>query len=218
MSSLKPAKRPKVEKKTSKKQKKEGPQRPVNAYVLYLKSARGKVAAANPNAGSGGITKICGAQWKQLSAKERAPFDEEAARDKLRYQREMEQWRKDHPVETKKTAKVKRSGPGTFKENPPKGWTIELDEKRQEHYFWHEETQTSSWTHPVTGKFPDGTEPAEDSQPESVDESGDVADEDTKVEDDEFPMDVDEAAAESSGSVPAAAPSPAPPATTHALS
>eukprot|EP01043_Picozoa_sp_COSAG02_P041190 COSAG02_NODE_3396_length_6813_cov_7.067024_2_plen_89_part_00 len=48
------------------------------------------------------------------------------------------------------------------------GWTIELDKKRNEHYFWHEETETSSWTHPVTGKFPDGSEPG---QPEDTDDA-----------------------------------------------
>eukprot|EP01043_Picozoa_sp_COSAG02_P002080 COSAG02_NODE_46_length_45443_cov_36.731497_32_plen_1137_part_00 len=239
MSALQPAKRPKVEKKTTKKQK-PGPARPINAYVLFLKSSRADIAVANPGVGAGEITKICVARWKAMSKEERAPFDEEAAADSLRYASEMEQWRKDHPIETKKTMHgsepavsqpentdtSENSADGDaeaptdstrarlssmkvklrrLKEKAPEGWSIELDEERNEYYFWHEETQTSTWTHPVTGLFPDGSEPA---QPEDADNSESSADEDARAD----PMDVDESVAESSTPMVAAAPSPAPPA------
>lgn len=204
MSALQPAKRPKLEKKNAKKGKTE-PARPTNAYVFFLKSARASVATANPGAGSGGITKMCAAMWKALSPEERAPFDEQAAADSLRYKNEMEQWKKDHPVETDETTDtedtVARLPPIT--EQAPEGWTIELDAKRNEHYYWHEDTLTSSWTHPVTGKFPDGSEPAV-SQLEDSDGSDSSVDEDAEAD----RMDTDEAAA----ALPAAAPSPAPPA------
>jgi hypothetical protein len=158
ISSLKPAKRLKLEKNTATKTKKDGPARATNAYIFFLKSARAEVVAANPDVGPGGITKICGARWKALSIEERAPFDEE---------------------------------------------------ERNEQYYWHEETQNSSWTHPVTGRFPDGSEPAADSQPGTSDDSKDSADEDMAIE---------QPNADSGAAVPAAAPSPAPPTATLAWS
>ena len=41
------------------------------------------------------------------------------------------------------------------------GWSVQKDPKSGEGYWWHASTLTSSWTHPTTGLFPDGSMPAE---------------------------------------------------------
>lgn len=156
VSALNPNKAKKAKK--EKKEKKKGPVRPINAYVLFLRDNRAKVVAANPGVGMGEITKLCATKWRELAPEARAPFDEQAKADRARYEREMEQWRKDHPA----PVQVVTSLPAPPKEEPPAdsdGWTIELDAQRGEQYFWHAATQASSWTHPVTGKFPDGSSP-----------------------------------------------------------
>ena len=65
------------------------------------------------------------------------------------------------------------------KQKAPDGWSIEFDEKRNEYYFWHEKTETSTWTHPVTGLFADGSEVAV-SQPGDSSYPGSSADEDSR--------------------------------------
>ena len=40
---------------------------------------------------------------------------------------------------------------------PLDGWTVHHDSGHDEGFWWHAATQRSSWTHPATGLFPDGS-------------------------------------------------------------
>ena len=40
---------------------------------------------------------------------------------------------------------------------PLDGWTVHHDSEHDEDFWWHAATQRSSWTHPATGLFPDGS-------------------------------------------------------------
>jgi HMG (high mobility group) box len=66
------------------------PKRNMSAYFLYSIVARPTVKEENPEASFGDIARIISAQFKALSAKDRAKWDKKAADDKTRYQREME--------------------------------------------------------------------------------------------------------------------------------
>ncbi|ELR21457.1 HMG (high mobility group) box domain containing protein [Acanthamoeba castellanii str. Neff] len=66
-----------------------GVKRPKTAYIIYAQSARAKVKEENPSAGFGELTKLVSAQWNAMSEEEKAPFAEEAAKDKKRYEREV---------------------------------------------------------------------------------------------------------------------------------
>lgn len=78
-------------KKGKKKPKdKNAPKRNLSAYFLFLAEFR----QDNPNFGLTEMSSKAGAKWKSLTDAERAPFDKQAAADKVRYEREMEKYKK----------------------------------------------------------------------------------------------------------------------------
>jgi len=85
------------EKKPKRKKRKKDPDEPKmpsNAYICWSRVNRSKVKDGHPNAKGQEINKICGQVWKTLSKEEKQPYKDESDRDKLRYQREMEEWKK----------------------------------------------------------------------------------------------------------------------------
>mmetsp|Transcript_13506 Transcript_13506/g.25292 ORF Transcript_13506/g.25292 Transcript_13506/m.25292 type:complete len:214 (-) Transcript_13506:420-1061(-) len=84
--------------KKKKKQKKDpnAPKRNQSAFFLYSNDARPRVRQENPEATFGNIAKIISAEFKALSSSERARYDDLAAKDKERYQREMAAYKSGH--------------------------------------------------------------------------------------------------------------------------
>ncbi|KAL0092804.1 high mobility group box domain-containing protein [Phycomyces blakesleeanus] len=54
--------------------------RPPNAYLLFNRFMRSKLLKVNPNLSVAEISKSVSAQWKELSEKERKPYNQEASR------------------------------------------------------------------------------------------------------------------------------------------
>ena len=78
-----------VIKKTKKKKKKKDPNAPKgskNGYMFFMASQREELVKTNPTDGIGDIVKKVGALWSKLSDKEKAPYAEMAAKDKVRYE------------------------------------------------------------------------------------------------------------------------------------
>uniref|UniRef100_A0A7S2F6D7 FACT complex subunit SSRP1 n=1 Tax=Octactis speculum TaxID=3111310 RepID=A0A7S2F6D7_9STRA len=75
----------------SKKKKKDpnAPKKPTTTYFAYIAEKRAQVKIENPDASVTDVSKLLGAQWKALSAEDKAPFEEMARKDKIRYQEEM---------------------------------------------------------------------------------------------------------------------------------
>jgi len=69
------------------------PKRNMSAYFLFSVHIRPTVKEENPDAAFGDIARIISAQYKALKPDERQKWDEKAAADKERYQREMEAYR-----------------------------------------------------------------------------------------------------------------------------
>lgn len=65
------------------------PKRSRSAYIIFCNANRSKVQKDNPDLGAKDITRRLAEMWKGLSEKKRAPFDKEAAADKVRYEKEM---------------------------------------------------------------------------------------------------------------------------------
>lgn len=76
-------------KKKKRKKDPNAPKRNQSAFFLYSNDARPRVKQENPDASFGSIAKIISVEFKALSPAERAHYDERAAADKQRYQREM---------------------------------------------------------------------------------------------------------------------------------
>ncbi|KAI3435903.1 hypothetical protein D9Q98_001961 [Chlorella vulgaris] len=74
-----------------KRQKKDpnAPKRPTTGFFYFSQDQRARIKEANPGFGVGDIAKALGAEWKQLTAEEKAPYEERNKVDKERYAREL---------------------------------------------------------------------------------------------------------------------------------
>eukprot|EP00672_Neobodo_designis_P027955 CAMPEP_0174831768 /NCGR_PEP_ID=MMETSP1114-20130205/3291_1 /TAXON_ID=312471 /ORGANISM="Neobodo designis, Strain CCAP 1951/1" /LENGTH=272 /DNA_ID=CAMNT_0016065609 /DNA_START=33 /DNA_END=851 /DNA_ORIENTATION=+ len=72
----------------------EGPKRPMNASFLYVNAKREEYRKANPEAKLGEVTKALSDQFKALSDEARKEWDDKAAADKARYERELAEAKK----------------------------------------------------------------------------------------------------------------------------
>jgi len=66
------------------------PKRPLSAYMFFSQDWRERIKAENPDAGFGEIGKLLGAKWKEMDEEDKKPYNEQAAADKLRADREKE--------------------------------------------------------------------------------------------------------------------------------
>ena len=115
------------EKKPAKKKKEKVPGQPkrnLSSYFIYVRENREKVIADNAGISVTEITKILGAQWKALSAEEKAPYEEKAAEDKVRYAREMDEFKKNGgevkvPTKSKKSSEKKEKKASPAKASSP---------------------------------------------------------------------------------------------------
>jgi hypothetical protein len=78
-------------KKKKKKRKKDpnAPKRNQSAFFLYSNATRADIKSAQPDLAFGEVAKVISVNFKALPAEERAYWDEKAAADKERYQKEM---------------------------------------------------------------------------------------------------------------------------------
>jgi len=105
--------------KKKKGKKREGPKRPLSAYMFFSKENRSKIEKENPTADFGEKGRLVGAKWKSMTPEEREPYVQKNLADKLRYDDELTQWKnreqksdddeppkkKDKPKQTKDATK-----------------------------------------------------------------------------------------------------------------
>jgi HMG (high mobility group) box len=86
---------------TKRKRKKEAvpgaPKKPLNGYMHFSADARGKIRQENPKWTLGEIGKELGRLWKEMDVEARAPYMEKVAQDKIRYARELEEFKESDP-------------------------------------------------------------------------------------------------------------------------
>ena len=80
--------------KPKKKKKKEGPKRALTSFLYFSNAKRGEIKARHPEYSIGDIAKELGVMWKTATAEDKEPFEAMAAEDKLRYQRELDEFKK----------------------------------------------------------------------------------------------------------------------------
>merc|ERR1711943_98521 len=78
------SKSPKAEK-AGKKAKKDGPKKPLSAYMFFASERRPQLAKANPDVQFGELGKMLGAEWTKKSAADKKKYEDMAAKDKIRY-------------------------------------------------------------------------------------------------------------------------------------
>jgi len=84
----------KAKKETGGKRKKDpnAPKRGLSAYMFFANDQRDKVREDNPGIKFGEVGKLLGEKWKELSAKEKEPYEKKAKQDKERYEREKAEY------------------------------------------------------------------------------------------------------------------------------
>jgi len=82
---------PRQKKRTTKKKKKDpnAPKRPTSAYFFYAGDVRPGIREENPNMKITEVMSQIGAQWRELSDEDKKPYEEQAAKDRKRYEDEM---------------------------------------------------------------------------------------------------------------------------------
>ncbi|KIW08349.1 uncharacterized protein PV09_01265 [Verruconis gallopava] len=68
------------------------PKRGLSAYMFFANDNRDKVREENPGIKFGEVGKLLGEKWKELSAKEKEPYEKKAIEDKERYEREKAEY------------------------------------------------------------------------------------------------------------------------------
>jgi len=63
----------------------------VPAYSFFTAEYNCKIAAENPDKSFGEVSKLVGQKWRGMSKQERSKYEKLAAKDKQRYQKEVEQ-------------------------------------------------------------------------------------------------------------------------------
>jgi len=113
---------PVVIKKKRKAKKKKDPNKPkrnMSAFFLYSNANRERVKTENPEAKFGDIAKILSQEFKGLPENEKEQWKDLAAKDKERYQREMEDYvpPSDDSEDDGKRKKKKKKDPNAPKRN-----------------------------------------------------------------------------------------------------
>ncbi len=76
--------------KAKKEKDPDAPKKPQTSYFLFMNAKRAEVKLADPTLSFGAMTKKLTEMWKSLSDEERKTYEDLAAKDKARYQEEME--------------------------------------------------------------------------------------------------------------------------------
>lgn len=74
-----------------KKKDPNAPKRASSAYLFYVNAKRDKARKDHPDLKMTEITSLLAEQWKGLSDREKKPYDDMAAKDKIRYDNETKQ-------------------------------------------------------------------------------------------------------------------------------
>jgi hypothetical protein len=104
------SKKMKKDKKQRRHKDKNAPKRPLSAFFCYLKSRRDVLKKEQSSLSNTEIISKMSAEWKNLSAKEKEPFNRAAEKDKERYVKEKKLY-DEKKKKAPKEEKVKEGSP-----------------------------------------------------------------------------------------------------------
>jgi len=81
--------------KVKRKKDPNAPKRGLSAYMFFANDQREKVREDNPGIKFGDVGKILGEKWKELTDKDKTPYEAKAKADKERYESEKARYNAD---------------------------------------------------------------------------------------------------------------------------
>ena len=100
--------------------------RPMSSYFLFMNDNRAKFKEEHPKMTFGQLTKGLTDKWKNMTVTEKKVWEDKAAADKLRYEREMEE--AGHTVKSKKKVQVDANA---APKKPQSAYFLFMAEKRE---------------------------------------------------------------------------------------
>eukprot|EP00743_Colponemidia_sp_Colp-15_P001567 GILK01001712.1.p1 GENE.GILK01001712.1~~GILK01001712.1.p1 ORF type:complete len:845 (-),score=150.63 GILK01001712.1:357-2891(-) len=97
----------KKEKKKKKEKDENAPKRALSAYFIFSGEKREEIKKANPEAGITDIAKLISAEWNKLDDDQKKPFQQQADKEKARYETEMTEYKKNNPDAVVSSSKKK---------------------------------------------------------------------------------------------------------------
>ncbi|GFR39904.1 hypothetical protein Agub_g409 [Astrephomene gubernaculifera] len=79
--------------KPKKKKDPNAPKKNLSAFMYFSNANRDKIKSENPGVSFGEVGKLVGERWKALGAEDRVPYEQMAARDKVRYAEAMKAYK-----------------------------------------------------------------------------------------------------------------------------
>eukprot|EP00730_Choanoeca_flexa_P018873 TRINITY_DN9201_c0_g1_i2.p1 TRINITY_DN9201_c0_g1~~TRINITY_DN9201_c0_g1_i2.p1 ORF type:complete len:211 (+),score=81.21 TRINITY_DN9201_c0_g1_i2:47-679(+) len=113
-----------AKKSTAKRRKKKDPAKPKgakSAYMFFSSAVRPELQQQNPEKSMTELAKVIGAKWSELTTEAKEPYAKMAAEDKIRYQKEMEDYVPAEEYQEKETGATSKKKAKKVKDpNAPK--------------------------------------------------------------------------------------------------
>mmetsp|Transcript_12080 Transcript_12080/g.19662 ORF Transcript_12080/g.19662 Transcript_12080/m.19662 type:complete len:279 (+) Transcript_12080:47-883(+) len=109
-----------------------GPKKPLSAYTLFVVEVRNNVSKENPDLQFKEVASRVGQMWRDLKDEHREKYQALAEQDKMRYEREKDEWKvraQQAPPEDEKQKRKKRKG---APKNPLSAYTYYIMDVRKD--------------------------------------------------------------------------------------
>lgn len=123
--------KPVVKRKRKKIKDANAPKHPLTGYVRYMNEFREERRLKNPTLSAVEITKILAEEWSNLSDEVKKPFLEAAEVDRLRYHREVSEYKQNNVTVTSNSKKPKSNGDGDSDHKDAVPYLNGKEEKRE---------------------------------------------------------------------------------------